>query len=91
MRQLQKQIRQIVSGNNINHVSDVYELLWDNFKVILHELLEAELGITLGYGKNHTGNLTTDNKNNGHSPKTLKSQDGEFQIDVPRTTTGSLS
>lgn len=29
-------------------------------------------------------NVVTDNKRNGHSPKTLKSQYGEFQLDVPR-------
>ena len=34
--------------------------------------------------KNHKGDLQTDNKRNGHSTKNLKSQYGEFQIDVPR-------
>ena len=39
---------------------------------------------TLGYEKNRKEDLQTDNKHNGHSPKNLKSQYGEFQIDVPR-------
>ena len=46
--------------------------------------MEAELDTALGYEKNQKGNLLTDNKRNGHSPKTLKSQYGEFQIDIPR-------
>lgn len=46
--------------------------------------MEAELDASLGYKKNQKGKLETSNKRNGHSPKTLKSQYREFQIDVPR-------
>lgn len=63
--------------------ADVYTLLKDSFKDILQELMEAELDATLGYEKNHKGDVQTDNKRNGHSTKNLKSQYGEFQIDVP--------
>ena len=45
---------------------------------------------TLGYEKNHKGDLQTDNKRNGHSTKNLKSQYGEFQIDVPRDRNGEF-
>lgn len=79
-----EQIRQIISENNINSVADIYTLLKDSFKDILQELMEAELDATLGYEKNHKGDLQTDNKRNGHSTKNLKSQYGEFQIDVPK-------
>ncbi|OUN90414.1 hypothetical protein B5G00_16335 [Blautia sp. An46] len=72
------QIRQIITENNITSVADVYSLLKDSFKDILQELLEAEMDATLGYEKNCKGDLKSDNKRNGHSPKTLKSQYGEF-------------
>jgi len=85
-----EQIRQIISENNLNSVTDVYALLRDSFKDILQELMEAELDAALGYEKNHKGNLQTDNKRNGHSPKNLKSQYGEFQIDVPRDRNGEF-
>ena len=85
-----EQIRQIISENNISSVSDVYSLLKDSFKDILQELMEAELDVTLGYEKNHKGDLRTDNKRNGHSTKNLKSQYGEFQIDVPRDRNGEF-
>ena len=52
--------------------------------------MEAELDASLGYEKNHKGDLRTDNKRNGHSPKKLKSQYGEFQIDVPRDRNGEF-
>ncbi len=85
-----EQIRQIISENNLNSVTDVYALLRDSFKDILQELMEAEMDATLGYEKNRKGVLQTDNKRNGHSPKNLKSQYGEFQIDVPRDRNGEL-
>ena len=85
-----EQIRQIISENNISSVADVYSLLKDSFKDILQELLEAELDASLGYEKNQKGDLTTANKRNGHSPKTLKSQYGEFKIDVPRDRNGEF-
>ena len=52
--------------------------------------MEAELDATLVYEKNHKGDLQTDNKRNGHSTKNLKSQYGEFQIDVPRDRNGEF-
>ena len=84
------QIRQIITENNITSVADVYSLLKDSFKDILQELLEAEMDAALGYEKNCKGDLKSDNKRNGHSPKTLKSQYGEFQIDVPRDRNGEF-
>lgn len=85
-----QQIRQIIADNNLNSVADVYSLLKDSFKDILQELMEAELDASLGYEKNQKGNAPTSNKRNGHSPKTLKSQYGEFQIDVPRDRDGEF-
>lgn len=79
-----EQIRQIISQNDINSMTDVYALLKDSFKDILQELMEAELDASLGYDKNKKGEVQTDNKRNGHSPKTVKSQYGEFQLEVPR-------
>ncbi len=69
-----EQIRQIISENNVTSVADVYSLLKESFKDILQELMEAELDASLGYEKNQKGDLVTDNKRNGHSPKNLKSQ-----------------
>ena len=85
-----EQIRQIISQNSISSVADVYSLLKESFKDILQELLEAELDASLGYEKNQKGDLVTPNKRNGHSTKTLKSQYGEFQVDVPRDRNGEF-
>ena len=85
-----ERIREIISQNNLNSVADVYSLLKESFKDILQELMEAELDASLGYEKNQKGDLLTDNKRNGHSQKTLKSQYGEFQVEVPRDRNGEF-
>ncbi len=85
-----QQIRQIIADNSLNSVADVYSLLRDSFKDILQELMEAELDASLGYEKNQKSDVPTSNKRNGHSPKTVKSQYGEFQIDVPRDREGEF-
>ncbi len=85
-----QQIRQILADNNLKSVADVYSLLRDSFKDILQELMEAELDVSLGYEKNQKGDVITSNKRNGQSPKTVKSQYGEFQIDVPRDREGEF-
>jgi transposase-like protein len=79
-----EQIRQIIQENDIKNVNDIYALLKDSFKDMLQEMLEVEMDVTLGYSKNEKGELETDNKRNGYTPKTLKSQFGEFEVEVPR-------
>lgn len=85
-----EQIRQIISENKIENVADVYSLLRDSFKDILQELMEAEMDATLGYEKHQKGDVTTQNKRNGYSTKNLKSQYGEFSVDIPRDRNGEF-
>lgn len=88
---IQKELlRQIIKENDLKSAGDVYTLLKDSFKDLLQELLEAELDVSLGYDKNCKNGMDTDNKRNGHSPKTVKSQFGEFQLDIPRDRNGEF-
>lgn len=50
---------------------------------MLQELLEAEMDTSIGYTKNNKQDMKSENKRNGHSPKTVKSQYGEFQVEIP--------
>ena len=85
-----EQIRQIITENNFTNVADVYAYLKEGFKDILQELMEAEMDAVLGYEKNQKGDLASNNKRNGYSTKTLKSQYGEFPIDIPRDRNGEF-
>ena len=85
-----EQIRQIIKENNLKEVVDVQKLLKESFKEVLQEILEAELDVSLGYSKNRKGEIETDNKRNGHSSKTVKSEYGEVEIDIPRDRNGEF-
>lgn len=85
-----EQLRQIIRENDINNVGDIYTLFKESFKDMLHELLEAEMEASIGYPKNKKDDVLTDNKRNGYTPKTVKSQYGQFQIDVPRDRIGEF-
>ena len=85
-----EQLRQIIKENDLKSAGDVYALLKDSFKELLQELLEAELDVSIGYDKNNKGDIDTDNKRNGYSPKTVKSEFGEFQLDIPRDRKGEF-
>ena len=85
-----EQIRQIIKENNLKEVVDVQKLLKESFKEVLQEILEAELDVSLGYSKNRKGEIETDNKRYGHSSKTVKSEYGEVEIDIPRDRNGEF-
>lgn len=57
-------------------------------KVAVEAALNGELDAHLGYEK-HQKSPTT-NSRNGHTTKTLKTEDGEFQLNTPRDREGSF-
>lgn len=77
-------IKEIVKENQFQNVGEVYSYLKDLFKDTIQEMLEAELDESLVYAKNDTQNKNTDNERNGYSQKTVKSQFGELELDIPR-------
>lgn len=85
-----EQVKGLVRGNNFQSVNDVSSYLKDIFKDMIQELLEAELETKLGYAKDDVDNKNTDNSRNGYSPKTLKSEFGEVQVQVPRDRKGEF-
>lgn len=85
-----EQLQQIIADNDIKSVGDIYSLFKDSFKDMLQELLEAELNATLGYEKNKKEVIDSDNKRNGYSPKTVKSQYGQLSLDIPRDRNGEF-
>lgn len=85
-----EQVKEIIKGNNFQSVADVSAYLRDIFKDIIQELLEAELEAKLGYAKDDVENKNTDNSRNGYSPKTIKSEFREVEIQVPRDRKGEF-
>ncbi len=57
-------------------------------KITVEAALNAELDSHLGYTKHEPSN--TENSRNGFSSKTIKTEDGQFEIDSPRDRDGSF-
>jgi len=57
-------------------------------KITVETALNAELDDHLGYERHETS--TNNNSRNGYSSKTLISEDGTFEVDVPRDREGSF-
>jgi len=57
---------------------------------MLQELFEAEMDACIGYTKNEKAQLETNNKRNGYSTKTVKTQFGEMPTDIPRDRNGEF-
>jgi len=85
-----KQLREFIKENNIKTATDIQNALKDMFKGALQEILEAELDDDLGYAKNDTDNKDTENRRNGHSKKTVRSEYGEMELDIPRDREGEF-
>lgn len=85
-----KQLREFIKENNIKTAADIQNALKEMFKDTLQEMLEAELDDNLGYAKNDAENKDTENRRNGHSKKTVRSEYGEMEIDIPRDREGEF-
>ena len=57
-------------------------------KVAVEAALNAELDDHLGYSKHETS--STDNSRNGVTSKTLRTEDGQFELNTPRDRHGSF-
>lgn len=60
-------------------------------KALMQRMLGAELTEHLGYEHGEAAPPVQTNRRNGVSRKTLKSEDGAFEIEVPRDREGSLT
>lgn len=57
-------------------------------KITVEAALNAELDDHLGYDKHRQS--TSENSRNGYTSKTLKTEDGQFELDTPRDRSGSF-
>lgn len=70
--------------------SDVTKLLKELFAGTLSEMLEVEMDEHLGYDKHNKAGDNSGNSRNGYGKKTIKSEWGEAEIEVPRDRKGTF-
>jgi len=85
-----EQIRELIKERSITTTDDINDMLKDMFADVLQETLEAELDTELGYPKNGSIPNGGNNRRNGHSEKSVRSDRGELSISVPRDRDGKF-
>ena len=70
--------------------ADVTKLLKELFSGTLEQMLEAEMDNHLGYDKHSPEGDHSGNSRNGYGKKTIKSEWGEAEINVPRDRNGDF-
>lgn len=83
-------IQAFIKEYDIKSVPDIQNALKDMFGETLQKLLEAEMDHSLGYEKHDDENKKTDNRRNGYSSKTVRSDYGEIELDIPRDRYGEF-
>jgi len=59
-------------------------------KALIERAMQSELTEQIGYEKNELGEKTTDNRHNGKSMKTLRTDQGTMEIEVLRDRNGDF-
>ena len=86
-------LQELIKERNFTSTTEVMEAIKDMFKDVLQEVMEAELDTELGYNKQERRSISDENQisknyRNGYSKKTVKTQLGEVEINIPRDRNG---
>lgn len=80
----------ILEAYNPESVEDMNDTLKDLFGPLFESMLQGEMNNHLGYESNYKGAKKTENRRNGYTKKTLKTSQGEIEIESPRDRDGSF-
>ena len=85
-----EQARDWLRQNGLKDGKSITTAFIAEIKDVLQEALEEEMTTSLGYSRYDWKNKRTDNSRNGHTKKTLRSQFGEIDLQIPRDTAGDF-
>ena len=83
-----EQIASIMDAYKVTSTEDIHHAVKDIMKGVLQQTLEAELDVSLGYGKYDRSQKDTDNSRNGSYKKQVKSSFGPIDLAIPRDRQG---
>ena len=87
LKQLQSDVEKSKDVNDLLGKDGAIKKL---IKHLLEEMLGAELSEELGYDKHDKASKLTRNRRNGNSRKTVKSEFGPIELDIPRDRNGEF-
>ena len=76
-------LRSYIKEQNFKSSNDVLAAMKEMFADVLQEALEAEMDTHLGYDHYNVSEKSTDNSRNGYSKKTVKSELGNVELNMP--------
>ena len=74
----------LIEDYGIKDTNDIKDMLKDLMSGTIQTMLEAEIEHELGYAKNSVSEKNTSNSRNRYSKKTLRSEYGNINLDIPR-------
>lgn len=88
-------LKEYVSSQKFASTADIMEAMKEMFKDALQQVMNSELDEKLGYEKSERASKNDEsgmskNYRNGYSPKIVKTQIGEVEINVPRDRNGEF-
>lgn len=84
-------LREYIKEQNFSSTDDIIKGLKEMFRGVLQETLEAEMDSALGYSKYDASETIIDNSRNGYSKKTVKTELGPVEINIPRDRNGTTN
>ena len=83
-------LRNYINDQKFSSPNEVLAAMKIMFKDVLQEALEAEMDSQLGYDKYDISEKQTLNSRNGYSKKTVKSELGPVELNIPRDRNGEF-
>ncbi|MCB2357392.1 IS256 family transposase [Clostridium estertheticum] len=91
MSDISKEIlRNYINEQKFRNPNEVLSAMKGMFRDVLQEALEAEMDSELGYDKYDISEKQTLNSRNGYSKKTVKSELGSVELNIPRDRNGEF-
>jgi putative transposase len=91
MSGISKQIlRDYINEQKFTNPNEVLTAMKNMFRDVLQEALEVEMDLELGYDKYYISEKQTINSRNGYSKKTVKSELGLVELNIPRDRNGEF-
>ncbi len=83
-------LKQFLAENDIQDTVQLNMLFRQITGVLLEEMLEGERDEHLGYTRDEGRSKQTDNSRNGYSPKKVRSNQGDLELQIPRDRKGEF-
>ena len=84
-KKIDKEIfKALIEDYGIKDTNDIKDMLKDLMSGTIQTMLKAEIEHELGYAKNSVSEKNTSNSRNGYSKKTVRSEYGNINLDIPR-------